>query len=387
VIDLKQNKAFCILPFIHIHVSEKNNIKLCCLAEDNMELNKYTEDFDFANDPDYQDVRAKLLAGERIPHCTKCYELEDGGAESTRIRDTEEWIAKLNVVKPEDLQSELIYYDIRNDNLCNLSCRMCNPQFSSQLAKEYKTIGWAEWPPEPRSFGFNSVVDMATVQKIYVAGGEPSLMPEFRTFLKRAIDAGRTDIDIRISTNTTNLNKEYRDLLSHFSNLNIICSIDAYDQVNKYIRWPADWPTLVENIKGLYEITPNVSFNVTVSIWNISRLSKLIDFFDSNFERPVILLNQVTHPPEQKFETFPNKALALADLERVKLSRSYKTDQLAGFKSKVDYFIKVLEKATVNLDNLQKFFKYNDALDQSRGVKLADYIPELERARSLIKKS
>jgi molybdenum cofactor biosynthesis enzyme MoaA len=385
VIDLKQNKSFCILPFIHIHVSEKNNIKLCCLAEDNMKLATYAEDFDFATDPDYQDVRAKLLAGERIPHCTKCYELEDGGAESTRIRDTNEWVAKLNLTRTEDLRSKLIYYDIRNDNLCNLSCRMCNPQFSSQLVKEYKTLGWGDWPAEPRSFGFNSVVDMNTVQKIYVAGGEPSLMPEFRTFLKRAVDAGRTDIDIRISTNTTNLNREYRDLLSQFSNLNIVCSIDGYNQVNRYIRWPADWPTIVENIKGLQAITPNVSFNVTVSIWNIARLSELIDFFDSTFERPLILLNQVTWPPEQKFETFPNKAVALADLERVKLSKSYQTDQWAGLKSKIDYFTSVLENSAVDLDNLKKFFEYNDALDQVRGVKLVDYIPELEQARSLLK--
>jgi molybdenum cofactor biosynthesis enzyme MoaA len=386
MIDLKQNKAFCILPFIHIHVSEKNNIKLCCLAEDNMKLNTYTEDFDFANDPDYQAVRAKLLAGERIPHCTKCYELEDGGADSTRIRDTKEWVAQLNLTRTEDLQSELIYYDIRNDNLCNLSCRMCNPQFSSQIVKEYKTLGWGDWPAEPRSFGFNSVVNMNTVQKIYVAGGEPSLMPEFRTFLKRAVDVGRTDIDIRISTNATNLNREYRDLLSQFSNLNIVCSIDGHDQVNRYIRWPADWQTIVENIKGLYEITPNVSFNVTVSIWNISRLNELIDFFDSTFERPLILLNQVTWPPEQKFETFPNKALALADLERVKLSKSYQTDQWAGLKSKIDYFISVLENSAVDLDNLKKFFEYNDALDQVRGVKLGDYIPELEQARLLVLK-
>jgi sulfatase maturation enzyme AslB (radical SAM superfamily) len=350
-----------------------------------MKLATYAEDFDFANDPDYQDVRAKLLAGERIPHCTKCYELEDGGVESTRIRDTAEWIDKLNLTRIEDLQSELIYYDIRNDNLCNLSCRMCNPQFSSQIVKEYKTLGWGDWPAEPRSFGFNSVVDMNTVQKIYVAGGEPSLMPEFRTFLKRAVDAGRTDIDIRISTNTTNLNREYRDLLSQFSNLNIVCSIDGYDQVNRYIRWPADWPTIVENIKGLQAITPNVSFNVTVSIWNIARLSELIDFFDSTFDRPLILLNQVTWPPEQKFETFPNKAVALADLERVKLSKSYQTDQWAGLKSKIDYFISVLENSTVDLDNLKKFFEYNDALDQVRGVKLVDYIPELEQARSLLK--
>jgi len=385
MIDLKQNKAFCILPFIHIHVSEKNDIKLCCLAEDGVGEKKYSEEFDFVNDSDLNKVRAKLLAGERVPHCKKCYDYEDGGADSTRIRDTAEWVEKLNLVNLEDLQTELIYYDIRNDNLCNLSCRMCNPQFSSQIVKEYKELGWV-WGTgegEPRSFGFNNVVDLATVQKIYVAGGEPSLMPEFRTFLKRAIAAGRTDIDIRISTNTTNLNKEYRDLLSQFSNLNIICSIDGYDQVNKYIRWPADWPTIVENIKGLSELTPHIAINVTVSIWNIARLSELIEFFDSTFEHPMILLGNVNWPPEQKFETFPDKALALADLERIKLSRSYNTN--AVLKSRVDYFIDILKKSTVDLDNLKKFFKYNDALDQVRGVKLGDYIPELEATRTLLK--
>lgn len=375
-----------MLPFIHIHVSEKNDLKLCCLAEDGVGEKPYSKDFNFVTDPDLQEIRAKLLAGERIPHCKKCYEYEDGGAESTRIRDTKEWIEKLELINTNNLQPNLIYYDIRNDNLCNLSCRMCNPQYSSQLEKEYKILGWGEWPPEPRSFGFNTVVDLATVQKIYVAGGEPSLMPEFKTFLKRAIAAGRTDIDIRISTNVTNLNKEYRDLLSQFNNLNIICSIDGFDQVNKYIRWPADWPTLIENIKELHKITDRISFNVTVSIWNIARLSELVEFFDANFDHPLILLNQVMWPPEQRFETFPDKESAIADLERIKLSRSYQTDQHAGLKSKVDYFINALRQSEVNLDNLKKFFEYNDALDGSRGVKLVDYIPELEQTRSYLPK-
>lgn len=387
MIDLKQNKAFCILPFIHIHVSEKNDIKLCCLADDDVPIKKYSNDFDFAADPEYQEIRTKLLAGERIPHCKNCYKYEDGGAESSRIRDTVEWVKKLNLESAEALAPELIYYDIRNDNLCNLSCRMCIPQFSSQLVKEYKTLGWILEgdQTEPRSFGFNNVVDLATVKKIYVAGGEPSLMPEFRKFLKRAVEAGRTDIEIRISTNATNLNQEYRELLSHFTNLDIICSIDGYDQVNKYIRWPADWPTITENIIELHKITPRVAFNVTVSVWNIARLSELVEFFDSTFDRPVILLNQVMHPPEQQFETFPDKALAIADLERIKLSKSYRTDRHAGLRSKVDFFIKGLRESDVNLANLKKFFIYNDALDQSRGVRLADYIPELEAARSLIK--
>ena len=385
MIDLKTNKSFCILPFIHVHVSEKNDLKLCCAAEDDVGIQKYHKDFDFANDPGLQKIRAQMLAGERIPHCKKCYEYEDGGADSTRIRDTVEWFDKLKITDPAEFEPRLIYYDIRNDNLCNLSCRMCNPQFSSQLSKEYKSIGWIwDHDNEPKSFGFNTVVDMETVQKIYVAGGEPSLMPEFRTFLKRAIESGRTDIDIRMNTNATNLNQEYRELLSHFSNLDIICSIDGYDQVNKYIRWPADWPTLIENIKGLHEITPRIAFNVTVSIWNISNLSKLVDFFEKNFPTSMILLNKVMHPPEQMPDAFPDKKVALRDLSKLRNSKSYIKDP--SFKSKVDFLIDDVCRTVPSLETIGRFFKFNDALDQSRGVKLVDYIPELEKARLLLPK-
>jgi len=384
MIDLKQNKAFCIMPFVHIHVNERNDVKLCCLAKDEIKIKKYSDTFDFDTDPEYQAIRAKLLAGERVPHCQNCYDYEDGGADSSRLRDSAEWIKKLELESLADVKPALVSYDIRNDNLCNLSCRMCNPQFSSQLSKEYRALGWIwDHENEPRSFNFNTVVDMATVQKIYVAGGEPSLMPAFREFLQRAIAAGRTDIEILMSTNMTNLNHEYRDLLKPFDKVVIVCSIDGYDQVNRYIRWPADWPTLVENIKEMHKITTNIAFNVTVGIWNIARLSELIRFFDANFEKPMILLNKIMHPPHQMLNAFPDKKVALADLDRVKLTRSYRTDR--SFKNKVDYYIQEVKNSELDIDSLNKFFEYNDALDKSRGVRLADYIPELEAARRFCK--
>ena len=37
-----------------------------------------------------------------------------------------------------------------------------------------------------------------------------------------------------------------------------------------------------------------------------------------------------------------------------------------------------------NIDSLKQFFEFNDKLDQSRNIKLADYIPELEQARKLL---
>jgi sulfatase maturation enzyme AslB (radical SAM superfamily) len=381
MIDLNTNKAFCILPFVHLHVNEKSDIKLCCLA-DGKTVKKYTQDFDFVNDPDMQEIRQRILAGEKVEHCRNCYDYEEGGAESSRIRDTREWQQKLGFETADQVPTRLVYYDIRNDNLCNLSCRMCSPQFSSQIEKEYKKIGWM-WQAEDKSVGFNDVVDLDTVEKIYVAGGEPSLMPEFRRFLVRAIDAGRTNIEIRMNTNATNLNREYRELLSRFDSLNIVCSIDGYDMVNRYIRWPTDWPTLVENMHGISAITPNLAFNVTVSIWNISRLSELIEFFDREFPNNEVLINQVYGPSHWLFTTFPNTELALADLERCKASPRYQTE---SFRNKLDWFIEQVKSSQVDLVALDEFFKYNDTLDSSRNIKLKDYIPELEACRDYLTK-
>lgn len=370
------------MPFVHLHLNEKNDVKLCCLADGKL-IGKYTNNFDFVNNPEMQEVRRAMLAGERVPHCETCYKYEDGGADSSRLRDTREWFKKLNITEPEQMPTELMYYDIRNDNLCNLSCRMCNPQFSSQLAKEYKEIGW-DWPESPMSFSFSTVVDLGTAQKIYVAGGEPSLMPEFRKFLALAAERGRTDIEIRMNTNATNLNKEYRALLSQFTNLNIVCSIDGYDQINKYIRWPADWKTIVENVRGILEITPNVAFNTTVGIWNISNLSQLVFFLEQEFPDCSVLLNQIMWPPHQMPTAFPNKELAVADLELLKQSKHYSNDE--SFKSKVDFYIESMRSSTVDLKVLSDFFAFNDRLDQSRNVKLADYIPELEKCRDYLTK-
>ena len=377
---LKNNQSFCALPFVHLYVDEVSNIQLCCLA-DGQSIGKYTPDFDFDTDSELQKVRQSMLKGERVPHCKNCYKYEDGGADSSRLRETQEWFSKFNISEPEQMPVELVYYDVRNDNLCNLGCRMCNPQYSSQLEKEYNEIGWL-YPKTPKSFGFTQLVDFKTAKKIYVAGGEPSLLPEFRKFLTLAIEHKRTDIEIRMNTNATNFNKEYRKLLSQFTNLNIVFSIDGYDQINKYIRWPADWNTIIENIHGLREITPYISFNVTVGVWNISNLSKLIFFLEKEFPGVYILLNQIMQPPSLMLTAFADREIAIADLDLLKQSRSYNSD--LSFRSKVDFFINTMKSATVDLAALKDFFQYNDTLDQSRSISLVDYIPELENCRKYL---
>jgi hypothetical protein len=46
-----------------------------------------------------------------------------------------------------------------------------------------------------------------------------------------------------------------------------------------------------------------------------------------------------------------------------------------------DFYGDTKNKNTFDREKLRRFFKYNDVLDQSRGSKLADYIPDLEDCR------
>ena len=381
-IDLNENKNFCILPFIHTHITNWNDVKLCCYSDS---VKKYTKDFDYVHDPDMESIRQNMLANKPVKQCENCYKIERDGGISFRQRDTNEWTTRLNINELTDVKTELIYYDIRNDNTCNLSCRMCNPHASSQIEKEFIKLGWSKKVTNVINNSLNNIINIDTAKKLYIAGGEPSLMPEFRNLLKHAIAKNKTDIELRIITNATNINKEFAELLKKFPKKEFVVSLDGYDQINKYIRWPSNWKSIIANIKKLYSITPKISFSVTVSMWNVTNLSQLISFLNTEFNRPIIFLNEAVRGGDDYSSpfNFPNKKLALDDLNSMKTYSNYNVDI---FKNKLDYFISIIEKTEIDLIELAKFFAYNDALDKSRNVKLIDYIPELEACRSYITK-
>ena len=375
---LNTNQAFCMMPFVHLHVNENDTIKPCCYGDN---IKQFPVDFNYATDPDFQRIRSDMLAGRPVRECQNCYRVEANGGESYRQRDSAEWLAKSNITALAQVQPAAKYYDIRNDNTCNLSCRMCHPGASSQLVKEYQRIGWTVVDTS-RQVKLSEVIDYNTVEKVIVAGGEPTIMPEFQTFLTRALEHGRNDIELMVITNATNVNPRVFELLSQFTNVQFTVSIDGHDQVNRYIRWPSDWATLTQNIHRLRSITDHVCFSVCASIWNISNLSDLVKFLDTEYNVPVILFNEAMNPradAEVSPFLFPNKELVLADLELCKQSRNYEIDDF--FRNRIDYLIAGITNAPVDTEKLTKFFAYNDQLDASRGTALKDYIPALDDCR------
>jgi hypothetical protein len=108
----------------------------------------------------------------------------------------------------------------------------------------------------------------------------------------------------------------------------------------------------------------------------------LVKFLDTEYNVPVILFNEAMNPRDDAEVSpflFPNKELALADLELCKQSKNYEIDDF--FRNRIDYFVNGVKNAEPDPEKLARFFAYNDQLDASRGIALKDYIPELETVR------
>jgi pyruvate-formate lyase-activating enzyme len=381
--NLKTNKSICILPFIQ-SVTINDNFHVCCLSKN--PISKIDRSIDYSNDINRNLIKQKMLAGEKVvDYCKVCYDLEDKKIISPRITQTIEWANRLHIKHVTEFTkiTKPIYYEVRASNQCNLMCRMCNPNWSSLIKKENQILKLYD-DTTVQYTGFDHV-DLNKVEKLYVAGGEPTIMPELYKFLEDCIEKKKTNFEIQLNTNAVSLNKKFKFLLNHFTNFNFEISVDGYSLVNQYIRWPTNWNKLISNIDYIYNQGHRMSFNSVVSIYNISSLLSTIEFLSNRYKKTPI------HLPLVGFKDnilspyiFPNKELVVANLEKIKKLDVYYDD--LTLKSKIDEYLDHFNNNhIVDLSALSAFFEYNDKLDVSRNVKLIDYIPELEQCRNYIR--
>ena len=372
---VKTNKSFCMLPFNTVRGDKKH----CCW------MSPFDQAFsDFYNNSDSNKMRKKMLLGQPVKECFHCYNIESTGAISERQHQTIQWSHKLKLRSLSDVKNlKLTNYEISVGNKCNLMCRMCNSYNSNLISEEYFRLGFDSTNGQIISADDFGIVDIDSVQRIQVAGGEPSISVEFYNFLKKCIDHKKTNFEIFVSTNCVAINKEFTQLIKHFNNIQFGISVDGFDTTNQYIRWPLTWSKLINNINKLISVLKphNYYFNTTVSIYNISRLYELFEFLETNYPTSTFNISFLSEPKILQPWNFPDKDLALKNLKKIKSLRSYQQNTI--FKSKIDGLIKGVESSVIDFAKLQEFFEFNDKLDLSRDVKLINFIPELDRFRAV----
>lgn len=377
--DLNKNKSLCLIPFIGFR-KEGLAISPCCHFDHSIEFTTAKE-FNFITNEKFRDLRSRMLEGQSTPECSYCQQVESTGVISPRLSWSKEWLVKLGFNTTESIQVQETHYDIRLGNECNLMCRMCIPKFSNLIDKEYYDLNLTDTKYGKIDLADFSMINFAAVRQVYVAGGEPTINTNFVSFLQKCVQQ-KAEFEIIINTNAMSLTREFIDLVKQLPNVKFEISVDGFDLVNKYIRWPANWDKLTRNIQTLNEIScGQISFSTVASIYNIGNIYKCLHYLDSTYPYAVKHLGYTFDPILHQPWKFPNKELALADLKKVHSLLCYQTQP--ALKSSIDGLEAMIVAHQNSPSDLVDFFKWNDLLDQQRGVCLKDYIPDLENYRPI----
>lgn len=383
---LKENKSFCIYPWIE---KIEHNGKLSPCARSKYVITTLDKLGNWATDSKYQQLREKMLAGERIPEvCNVCYEQEDLDIETYRTFETREWVAKLNINSIDDLNNiqHPYYYEVRLNNKCNIMCRGCRPEYSSKIEHEYKTFGIKFSNQREWRYSSLGVIDRTTLNpdvRVYLTGGEPTVMSSVYKFMQECIKEGKTDFDFTLGTNAAKLSKKFLDLSDHFTNMNFSVSIDGYEQINDYWRWGSQWNEVIANTKELARRGHTISINCVPGIYNVTNLHLLFEFLDREFPFAGIYL-QINYNKQQSAYNHPNHQLVLESMKRCQQTKAYYTDG-KSVRTIIDSLYNYYANSPqLDVESLKEFFEHNDLLDRARNSKLGDYIPELEACRKFI---
>jgi len=398
--DLKDSKTMCILPWIHMHPWPNGKTMLCCDSPWETHIGDLRENSlrEVWNSPDMKQVRLNMLQGKHCKQCVRCYEKEKYGHDSLRVRSNRDWLEKHwdKVAKTNDDGSlddlHIVYLDFRFSNVCNLRCRYCGPELSSNWFHDAVKSSFNQTPTEQviqirkdvEGFMEEFETMLPHIEQIYWAGGEPIIMDEHWHIMNRLVELGKTDIRIFYNTNFTKLKyKQHNviDLWKNFKHISVGASLDAEGARGEYQRKGTVWDEVVANIEELKAKAPDIDFYVssTVSAYNAWHIT---DFHRSWAEKGYIragdwYVNVLLNNPRFRMSVLPQ---GLREEIKYKWQKHLKwlepQDHIGRATEGYRSAMKFLDDDHTHL--LDEFKKFNAEFDELRGDNFAETFPELK---------
>lgn len=283
------NETYCRLLFTGLELTTSGRAKPCCLWNRHIQSpngNDYVLDnkdqiVDIFQSEDMNNIRQRSLGGEIISECDECFQEERGGAKSRRLRENEKGYVETPI---------LTHLDVKLGNMCNLKCRICNPEHSSLFNSENtqlklhtidKTFNYTWNSRLPVWDEIQSIGDNLT--SIDFMGGEPMLDRNHINLLMRLInDDAAKNIDITYVTNGTVTNQAVIDLFNEFKSVTIVLSADGIKECYEYNRFPAKWSDFETNFIMYNECNVNLLISYSVSIYSLFGIFDSLDYFTAH---------------------------------------------------------------------------------------------------------
>ena len=387
--SLKMSDTLCILPWMSMSTNAKGQLRVCCnstpgdnliLRDDKTPYHILDDDIDnFWNSNTLKNLRTQFLKNEKPNICHRCFTEESLGIESSRQSWNGKWMFDYErTTTPKQI---IKYIDIRLGNLCNLRCRMCNPYASNQWVDEWELVASPlddktkiqlykmDWPNNDK-VSDNLLKFANTIDQIYLTGGEPTLATSQYTLFDKLIELGvAKNISLKYNTNCTNLPKKMTDYWAHFKQVRINASIDAFGELNRYIRYPTGWNLVEINLMKFKEMSNknvDLQIHICVQMYNILYLHELLNFLDTH-QINNIFFNILDHPSCLNIKVLPND---LKELAKDRLQPYVHFPRVQGI---IDFMLS--QDLSIHIED---FKKYTTALDKSRNESILTVIPEME---------
>ena len=249
--------------------------------------------------PRYQKLRQDSESGMCDPNCSKCFYEESLGKKSLRQIFNDDYGSQRDPV--------LRYLEIGFDNMCNLACDGCGPDFSSTWAKlldghdeKSAVISTTDIDFVPRS-----------LEKVVFLGGEPLMNNRHRKFLSKVADLSSMEV-IYNTNGSFLLDIATIDMLRQCGKVQFVLSVDGYEDLNAKVRKNSDWQNILRFIDQITHLDFDLQLHTVLHTGNWFGLPDLQKFVRGR--SLAWSINILTYPPDLDI-------INLSNYEKKQLSR------------------------------------------------------------------
>ena len=306
-------KNFCPHAFNALEINTSGLFKPCCISQKRFVDNdgeQYKANVHSITEVFNSDDRSQWLENfdeQFETDCKQCYQVEQGGGESKRLREIKYWEGyyKNQPVPHMDENTPLEVLDLKLGNTCNLACATCHPDSSSKWNSIYKQLrGRYGWPAQhwqdDDQFWDGLIAEVDKVKKIEIAGGEPFMNKKQKRLVNYLVDNDiAKDVHITWITNCTLFDEDIASKFPYFKNVSVMLSLDNTHEQFEFMRFPGKWTEAYEifkKFKKLHEQGDITSLGISHSI-SFLNVYHLPEFWAWAREHQVHVFNNLIMEP------------------------------------------------------------------------------------------